>query len=157
MDYLGLGAFFLITFIAAISGGYFRPGDFYKSLNKPSWNPPDWLFAPAWFVLYFMIAIAGWLVWMKDGFALALLIWCIQIVLNALWSYLAFGLNRLDLAFYEVVALWTSIAAFIFAALPIDQTAALLFIPYILWVSFAAALNYTVWQMNPETVPRGRT
>ncbi|SRR6056297_1118818 len=151
-SYLSLAAFFAVTFVAAMSGGYFRPGAFYESLSKPSWNPPDWVFAPAWMVLYVFIAIAGWLVWTKAGYGLAFAIWCVQIVLNTLWSYLAFGINRLDIAFYEVVLLWLSIAAFIIVAWPIDPTAAYLFIPYLMWVTFAAVLNFTVWQMNPRQV-----
>lgn len=150
--YLPLAAFLAVTFIAGLSGGYFRPGEFYASLSKPSWNPPDWVFAPAWMVLYIFIAVGGWLVWTKEGYGATFIVWCVQIVLNTLWSYLAFGINRLDLAFYELILLWLSIAAFILLAWQIDQTAAYLFVPYLMWVTFAGVLNFTVWQMNIRRV-----
>lgn len=153
-EYVAIAVFFAITFIAAMSGGYFRPGEFYDSLAKPSWNPPDWLFPPAWFVLYVFIATAGWLVWDAAGVSTALIVWLVQIVLNMLWSYFAFGKHRFDYAFYDVIALWISIAAFITLAWPINQAAALLFVPYILWVSFAGVLNWTVWRMNPIATAR---
>lgn len=148
-DWIAFGMFFVVTAMAAMTGGFFRPGTWYAGLNKPSWNPPDWLFGPAWTVLYIMIAIAGWRVWEEAGLSLVLGLWVLQLAFNALWSYLAFGLQRLDWAFYEVVFLWLSVGAFALAAWPVEQTAALLFVPYWLWVSFAGFLNWTLWRMNP--------
>lgn len=144
-----IGFFFVVTAMAATTGGLFKPGPWYAGLNKPSWNPPDWLFAPVWSILYLMIAYAGWLVWREAGLTYVIVIWGVQLVFNALWSYLAFGAKRLDLAFYELLFLWLSVSAFTIAAWPIDQTASMLFMPYLLWVSFAGFLNLTVWRMNP--------
>ncbi len=151
--YWSLLGFCAACFLAALSGALFRPGAWYRQLNKPSWQPPDWLFGPVWMVLYGMIAAAGWLVWREAGFAgatLALVLYAVQLVLNALWSALFFGLRRMDLALIEVGALWLSILATLVAFWPIDRTAALLMLPYLAWVSFAAFLNYTVLRLNPS-------
>ena len=138
-------------FAAALSGAIFRPGEWYRRLQKPSWQPPDWLFGPVWMILYGMIAAAGWLVWEAAGAAagLALTLYAIQLVLNAGWSALFFGMRRMDLALIEVGALWLSIAATIAAFWPISQAAAYLMLPYLAWVSFAAFLNYIVLRLNP--------
>ncbi len=147
-----LVAFCVACYGAAMTGGIFRPGAWYRALNKPSWQPPDWLFAPVWMVLYGMIAVSGWFVWREAGWsgaAIALIIFAVQLVLNALWSALFFGLKRMDLALIDVAALWLSVAAMMVTFWPIHQGAALLLIPYLLWVSFAAFLNYTVLRLNP--------
>ena len=148
---LGLLGFFAACFAAASSGAIFKPGDWYEGLAKPPWRPPNWLFAPAWTVLYAMIAVAGWLVWRRAGFAgagTALAIYGVQLLFNAAWSGLFFGLRRPDLAFAELVLLWLSILATILAFAPIDATAAWLMAPYLAWVSFAGALNWSIWQRN---------
>lgn len=152
---LSLLVFCVVSFLAAMSGGIFRPGRWYWNLNKPSWQPPDWLFAPVWMVLYGMIAVAGWLVWeASNGSAvLAMALYGIQLVLNAGWSAIFFGMRRIDLALVEVAFLWLSIAVTMIAFWPISQTAALLLIPYLAWVSFAAFLNYTVLRLNPGMGP----
>lgn len=146
--YYSLGVFILLVFAAAMSGAFFKPGVWYAGLNKPSWTPPDWLFPVAWTVLYLMIAVAGWLVWKSQGLGLALLIWFVHLGFNAAWSYYMFGANRIDLAMYDVTAMWITLAAFIVVAWPISSTASLLMVPYLAWVSFAAALNWRVWQLN---------
>lgn len=146
--WLSLLGFGLLVFVAASTGAQFEPGPWYDALNKPSWTPPNWLFPVAWTILYAMIAVAGWLVWRRAGFGPALAIWGVGLVLNGLWSYLMFGQQRIDLALVDIAALWVATAAFIWAALPIDLRAALLFAPYLAWVSFAAALNFAVWRMN---------
>jgi benzodiazapine receptor len=152
-----LGAFLLACFAAATTGAVFRPGPWYDRLDKPSWTPPDWLFPVAWTLLYIAIGVAPWLVWREAGFAgaaLPLAVWAVQLLLNAAWSWLFFGIRRMDLAFAEVVALWLSIALMIALFLPISATAGLLMIPYLVWVSFAAALNLAVWQRNKDAVGR---
>ncbi len=151
-DILGLMGFFAVCIAAASSGALFRPGQWYESLAKPWWKPPNWLFGPAWTLLYISIAVSGWLVWRKAGFAgaaLPLAIYFVQLILNAIWSGLFFGLRRMDLAFGEVLMLWLSILAVILAFYPVHAEAALMLIPYLCWVSFAAYLNFTVWRMNP--------
>lgn len=148
---LGLIGFFGACFLVATSGAIFRPGDWYENLAKPPWNPPNWLFPPAWTLLYIMIAVAGWLVWRRAGFGgagLALAVYGVQLLLNAGWSALFFGLRRPDLAMAEVVLLWLSILATILLFAPIHATAAWLMVPYLAWVTFAAVLNYSIWQRN---------
>jgi tryptophan-rich sensory protein len=152
-----LAACLLACFAAATTGAVFRPGPWYDQLDKPSWTPPDWAFPVAWTLLYIAIGVAPWLVWREAGFtgaALPLAVWAVQLLLNAAWSWLFFGLRRMDLAFAEVLALWLSIAAMIALFLPISVTAGLLMIPYLVWVSFAAALNLAVWQRNKHAVGR---
>jgi tryptophan-rich sensory protein len=145
---LGLLAFFAACFAAAASGAFFRPGAWYERLAKPRWRPPNWVFPPAWSVLYVCIAVAGWLVWRKAGLGAALGVYAVQLLLNAGWSAVFFGLHRPDWAFAEVAALWLSIIATITVFAPISLGAALLLLPYVAWVTFAAALNLSIWQMN---------
>ncbi|SDF26940.1 MULTISPECIES: TspO/MBR family protein [Thalassobaculum] len=147
----------LIVFIvactaAALTGVLFKPGQWYEQLAKPWWRPPNWLFGPAWTILYAMIAISGWLVWKASSWpamAPALTIYGVQLLLNAGWSPLFFGLRRPDLAFYELLLLWTSILATIIAFLPISPLAAGLLVPYLAWVTFAGALNLSIVRLNP--------
>ncbi|MCA4919305.1 MAG: tryptophan-rich sensory protein [Roseomonas sp.] len=148
----GFLGFLGACFAAAASGAIFTPGPWYDALKKPRWCPPNWLFAPAWGVLFLMIAIAGWLIWEAVGFsdgALALSLYALQLVLNAAWSGIFFGMRRMDLAFGELCLLWLSILACIIVFWPIDVRAALLMVPYLAWVSFAGALNFTMWRLNP--------
>ena len=143
--------FIAACFFAALTGALFRPGDWYERLVKPAWRPPNRLFAPVWTVLYFTIAISGWLVWREAGFAsaaLPLAIYALQLVLNAAWTPLFFGLHRPDLGFIDIVLVWLSIIATIAFFFPIDAAAALLLLPYLAWVTFAAALNFAVWRLN---------
>ncbi len=153
---LVLAGFLLACFVVATTAAVFRPDAWYEALRKPSWNPPNWLFPPAWTVLYIMIAVSGWLVWRElgcAGAALPLAVFVVQLVLNGLWSPIFFGMKRLDLAFYELTILWVSIVACILLFAPISATAAWLLVPYLAWVSFAGLLNYTVWKLNAEEVP----
>jgi translocator protein len=135
-------------FVTALSGAVFKPGDWYKRLRKPSWNPPNWLFGPAWAVLYICIAIAGYLVWSEVGFGTAMAVYGVQLVTNAAWSGLFFGMQRPDYGFYGIAALWLSILACIVVFAPISATAMWLMIPYISWVTFAGFLNWNLWRMN---------
>lgn len=144
----GLLGFFAAVALVAGSGILFKPGAWYESLKRPSWRPPNWAFGPAWTVLYAMIAVAGWLVWRKVGFGPALLVYAVQLLLNAGWSAVFFGLRRPGLALGELTLLWLSIIATIAAFLPIDALAAGLLLPYLAWVTFAGALNRSIWRMN---------
>jgi benzodiazapine receptor len=111
---LGFFGFCAAVIVVASTGAIFRPGEWYKALKKPSWRPPDWLFGPAWTVLYLTIAIAGWLVWRDFGFGKAsgaLTLYFLQLLLNILWSPLFCGLKRPDIAMAEIVVLWFAIAA----------------------------------------------
>lgn len=147
----GLIFWLAITFAAAWVGSRFMPGEWYASLNKPSWNPPNWIFAPVWTVLYLLMATAAWLVWRRLGFGgawPALGLFIVQLVLNALWSYLFFGLHRLDLAFYDIMALWMSIFAVMVLFWRVNFAGAVIMLPYLAWVSFAAFLNFALWRLN---------
>jgi tryptophan-rich sensory protein len=110
-----------------------------------------------WTVLYLMIAVAGWLIWREAGFAgagLPLAVYALQLVLNAAWSPLFFGLHRPDLGFVDIVLVWLSIIATIVLFYPIHVGAALLLVPYLAWVTFATALNFAVWRLNSAVVPQ---
>ncbi|MFN0217859.1 MAG: TspO/MBR family protein [Hyphomicrobium sp.] len=149
MAYYGsLAVFLALVFAAASSGAIFQTGAWYEQLNKPEWTPPNWVFPVAWSVMYLMIAIAGWFAWRAGGMSLAIVIWGVGLLLNALWSYVMFGRHDITLALVDVVGLWLATAAFIVAAWGLDQRAAYLFMPYLAWVTFAGALNLAVWRMN---------
>ena len=151
--YLVLFGFIAVNTLAASSGAFFRPGQWYDGLSKPSWRPPNWLFGPVWMVLYGMIAFSGWLVWRQEGFVgapLALTLYAVQLILNALWSAVFFGMRRLGLAFVEMLFLWLAIVANILAFYQINENAALLLVPYLFWVSFAMMLNFDIWRRNPQ-------
>jgi len=147
---MALLIFTLLTFAAASTGAIFKPDTWYKNLNKPRWTPPNIVFPIVWTLLYIMIAAAGWLVWREPNNGLALAFWALQWVFNASWSWLFFGRRRMDLGFADICLLWASAAGFILAAWPVSPLAALLFVPYLIWVSIAAALNLTVWRLNAE-------
>lgn len=142
--------FVLIVLATASSGAIFKPGEWYESLRKPGWTPPKWAFPVVWTILYVFIGYAGWLVWTIAGWSLPMALWGPQIVANALWSYFFFGMRRMDVALVDVAILWLSIAVFIVAAWPVAPLASLLFLPYLAWVTAAAALNYSVRRLNPE-------
>jgi benzodiazapine receptor len=135
----------------------FRPGNWYEQLRKPAWRPPNWVFPPAWTFLYLTIAVSGWLVWRTSGFAGAAFpfaIYLVQLILNASWSPIFFGMGRPDLAFIEVVMLWLSIIATIAAFHRVNAVAAWLLLPYLAWVTFAAALNLAIWRLNRGPLSR---
>lgn len=146
--YLPLGAFLVLVFIAATTGGLFQPGPWYASLAKPSWTPPNWLFPVAWTVLYTMIAVAGWKVWQAEGIRAALVVWGIGLAFNMAWSWIMFGRQEIGLALIDLILLWIAIVTFMLLAWPVSRTAVYLFVPYFFWVSFAGALNFAVWRLN---------
>ena len=149
-----LMAFIGICALAASSGALFPPGRWYESLRKPSWRPPNWLFGPAWTVLYAMIAVAGWLVWTAAGPGERLVpmsVYGLQLVLNAVWSGIFFGMKRMKLALGEMALLWLSIAVNIAVFWPVHKVAALMLVPYLAWVSFAFMLNRALVKLNPDS------
>ncbi len=147
-NWIALAAFLLAVGLAAAFGATYRPGDWYLSLAKPSWTPPNSVFGPVWTLLYIMIAIAGWLVWRQSAMSSAMIAWLVALVLNAAWSYLFFGRQQIGAALVDIAALWCAIAAFIVLARGLSPLASLLFVPYLLWVSFASALNAAIWRLN---------
>ena len=124
----------------------------YTALAKPSWTPPGAVFAPVWTALYFLMALAAWLVWRKAGglaaARLPLALFAVQLALNAAWSILFFGLRMPGLAFGELVLLWVAIAATLAAFRRVLPAAGLLLAPYLAWVTFAGALNFALWRLN---------
>ncbi|MBB5868156.1 tryptophan-rich sensory protein [Allocatelliglobosispora scoriae] len=120
----------------------------YGQLAQPSWAPPSWLFGPVWTVLYIMIAVSGWLVWRKVGFGTAIVVYGVQLVLNAIWTPLFFGGNHYGLAFAEIVVMWLAIGATVALFWRVSRPAAYLLLPYWAWVTFASALNFSIWQLN---------
>lgn len=125
--------------------------DWYQNLNKPSWNPPPYIFGPVWIVLYLMMAIALWLMWTQPNTPRrrkATTLFAVQLFLNFWWSIIFFRFHLPGWAFIEICALWLFINASMFAAAPVCKKSAWLLLPYICWVSFAAILNYAVYSLN---------
>jgi benzodiazapine receptor len=153
----GLMAWLGISFIAAAIGAAasIDAAPFYAQLVRPDWAPPSSVFGPVWTALYALMGIAAWLVWRTGGFRRArgaLSLFLTQLALNALWSWLFFGWQRGALAFADILVLWVLILATLIAFWRVRRLAGGLLIPYLLWVSFASALNYAVWQLNPQSL-----
>lgn len=151
---IGLLAALVLCYGAAALGGLFGAAGaegWYAGLAKPSWTPPPWLFGPVWTILYAMMAVAVWLVWLqrrRQRVARPIVVFAVQLAFNAAWTPLFFGLHRPDLAFVDIVLLWLVLAVTVRLFLKHTVAAALLLIPYLLWVSFAAALNFAIWRLN---------
>ena len=150
-----LAASVVLCMLAGFVGRIFttpKIDGWYAGLNKPSFNPPGWLFGPVWTALYVMMAIALYLVWRKGlaakGVKVALAVFLVQLALNALWSFAFFGAESPLAGLVVIVALWAMIAASIAAFAPISRAAAALLVPYILWVTFAAILNASIYLLN---------
>ena len=153
-DAAGLIVLLLICYGVAAAGSLstFRSlVDWYPTLQKPSFNPPNSVFGPVWSVLYTMMAVSAWLVWRSgplQSTRLPLGLFAVQLVLNLGWSLIFFGQRNPGLAFAEIVALWLSILATIVAFWRVKPTAGAILIPYLCWVSFASALNFAIWRLN---------
>lgn len=133
-------------------GGFATAGSvntWFAGLAKPSFNPPSFVFGPVWTFLYILIGISGYLAWSAKAPRSSMAIYALQLALNLGWSLVFFGLRRPDLAFIEILALWVSIIANVLAFWKVHRTAALLLLPYLGWVSFAAVLNFAIWRLNP--------
>lgn len=144
----------LCVAVGAVAGLATASGvrDWYPTIEKPSWTPPNALFGPVWTLLYALIGGSLYLLWRAGSTGRdnrpALVLFALQLALNAGWSFLFFTLRSPALALAEIVLLWLAIVATIVAARPLSRLAALLFAPYLLWVSFALALNAAVWRLN---------
>jgi benzodiazapine receptor len=152
---IGIAGWVLLSFAAAAVGGVAsaNAADFYGQLSKPSWAPPSYLFGPVWSVLYFMMGLAAGLVWRARGFAgapTALALFVVQLVVNGLWTWTFFAWRDGTLAFVTIVVLLMMIVATLLTFARIRPLAAALLVPYLLWVGYATALTYTVWQLNPR-------
>ncbi len=144
-----------LCFAAAAVGGMVTVPNipnWYAGLNKPAFQPPNWVFGPAWTVLYIVMAVAAWLVWRSAGPGrrrLPIAWFAIQLALNAIWSPLFFGAHRVLPALLDIGLLWIAIVATIRTFWPVNRTAGLLMLPYLAWVSFAGLLNLAIWRLNP--------
>jgi benzodiazapine receptor len=150
----GLAGWLLLAFAAAAIGaiGSAQAGTFYQQLVRPAWAPPAWLFAPVWTALYLLMAIAAWLVWRAHGLrraGTALGLFLLQLVANAMWSWLFFVWRQGSLAFAEILLLWVLIVATIVSFRRLQAVAAALLLPYLAWVTFASVLTYSMWELNP--------
>ncbi len=149
--WLGLVVWIWVAMSAGLVGARFLPGAWYAGLAKPAWTPPNAVFPIVWPILYIMMGWAAARVWFRAGVGpakLALGLWCAQLVLNALWSWLFFGLHEPGVAFFDLVLLWAAILATVRAFGRHDRPAALLLLPYLAWVTFAGALNLATWRLN---------
>jgi translocator protein len=152
---VGLVGWLVVSFVAAAIGAAasIQAAPFYAQLVRPDWAPPGSIFGPVWTVLYALMGIAAWLVWRVGGFRAAksaLTLFLVQLAFNALWSWLFFGWQRGGLAFADILLLWVLIVATLISFWRIRPLAGALLVPYLLWVSFASVLNYSVWQLNPQ-------
>lgn len=143
-------ALFLLVVVGggALVGASNVPGEWYQSLDKPVFNPPNWVFGPVWTVLYVMIAVAGWRTWSRTRTGGAMTAWWLQLGLNFLWSPLFFTAQSPGVALIVVVSMLAAILAFIALSWNRDRLSALLFLPYAAWVAFASVLNASIWWLN---------
>lgn len=156
-EWLGLagwiGLCFLVAALGAVASAQAKT--FYGQLAQPVWAPPPYLFGPVWSVLYLLMAIAAWLVWCRGGFAaqrIALWLFIAQLLPNALWSWLFFAWQQGALAFLDIALLWSLIAATAILFYRTRPLAGVLLVPYLAWVTFASALNLSLWQLNPQVL-----
>jgi tryptophan-rich sensory protein len=153
-DMLGLAGFVALCLLVSVLGGAVTATSvdaWYQTIEKPPFNPPDWLFAPVWISLFIMMAIAGWRIWKRAGFGaekLAFTLFATQLVLNLAWSVLFFGLQQIGLALVEICLLLITIVATAIVFWRVDRVAGMLFVPYVLWVGFATLLNASLFLLN---------
>lgn len=153
-DIAGLLAFLVICLAVLAAGGAATAssvGTWYQALQKPPFNPPDWLFAPVWTALYVMMAVAGWRVWRAHGLRgarPAVALFGTQLALNLAWSFVFFGYRLIGAALLEIVVLLMAIVATTILFWKHDRLAGMLFVPYAGWVAFATILNFALWQLN---------
>lgn len=148
--WLWLAFWVVLSLLPGAFGSQFLPGEWYAALEKPAWTPPSWVFGPVWIALYIMMGIAAWLIWdrYRSVARVALTLFALQLIANAAWSWLFFGLRSLSLAFVDIALLWVLILATAVAFWRLRPAAGALLLPYAAWVTFAAALNFTIWRLN---------
>lgn len=153
----GLIAWLALCFLTSAVGAAasLRAQAFYAELQLPHWAPPGWVFGPVWTTLFAMMAVAAWLVWRRGGLRanrVALALFLAQLAANGLWSWLFFAWRQAAWSFADIVLLWGLIAATFGLFFRVDKRAAVLLAPYLLWVTFAAVLNFSIWRMNPSVL-----
>ena len=149
--FVGLLVWGGLTAAAALFGSQFQAGPWYDEIAKPSWTPPSATFGIVWPILYVLMAVAAWMVWRTSGFrgaTAALSLYVIQLIMNAAWPWLFFGEQLFGVAFGEIVVLWFAIIGTIILFWRHNKWAGMMLLPYIVWVTFASALNFTIWQLN---------
>jgi benzodiazapine receptor len=151
MDWALFTIFLAACGAAATTGSMFMPGAWYRGLSKPSWTPPNWVFPVAWTVLYLSSAVAAARVAPLEGAAYGMAFWAMQIAFNTLWTPVFFGLHRIRAAFVIMIGLWIAVAGTMVSFWQLDWIAGALFVPYLVWVTVAGALNASVWLRNPDT------
>ncbi|WP_240162795.1 TspO/MBR family protein [Paraburkholderia sp. Cy-641] len=124
-------------------------GGLVRGTAKPAFNPPNWVFPPVWSVLYVLMAFSAWRVWKRDGLSAAIVLWVVQLVFNAAWMWLFFGLHRPEMALTDIVILLVLIVMLTGVFWRRDRLAGVMLMPYVIWVAYAALLNYALWQLNP--------
>ncbi len=154
MDWMLFLTFLAACGAAAATGAMIQPGEWYDALKKPFWTPPSWVFPVVWTTLYILMAWSAMRVAVLEGVEgtaqmQALAFWALQIALNTLWTPVFFGLKRMKAGMAVMVCLWLSVAATTLAFLSVDVIAGLMFLPYLVWVSIAGTLNFTVIRLNP--------
>ncbi len=146
---LALAGFIVITFCAPLLSIGSMPDAWYEAIQKPAWNPSPKLFGPVWTLLYTLMAIAAWLVWKRVGFSRPLVLYFVQLALNAAWTPIFFGAHQLGWALIEIVVMWIAILLTLLSFRRVNPKSGWLFVPYLAWVSFATFLNFTLWRLNP--------
>jgi tryptophan-rich sensory protein len=151
-QWLVLAGFILVCLVTGGLGGWVTAQsvtDWYPTLVKPSWNPPNWIFGPVWTALYLMMAVAAWLVWRSDGnIRAAMILFFSQLALNFAWSFLFFGARSPWLGLMDIAMLWLALVITVIVFFQKSAAAGLLMLPYLVWVSFAAILNLAIWRLN---------
>lgn len=153
-DLLGLGGFLVLCLAISAIGGWVTAdsvGSWYGTLQKPVFNPPVWLFAPVWTLLYLMIALAGWRVWRRVGLSGTrdgMVAYSAQLALNLAWSFLFFGGRLIGVALAEILLLLVVISVNAVLFWRTDRLAGWLLVPYAAWVAFACVLNFALWRLN---------
>jgi len=155
MDWLAFAIFLLASGGAATTGAMFPPGPWYETLDKPNWVPPNWAFPLVWTILYLASSFAAARIAVLPGSGLALAFWAMQIAFNTLWSPVFFGLRNFRASMVVMAFLWIAVAGTMVSFFTLDLLAGLLFVPYLIWVSVAGALNYSVTARNPDVRPIG--
>lgn len=158
MDLFAFFVFLAATACAAATGMLFPPGDWYRSLQKPRWVPPNWVFPVVWTSLYILMAVAGARVVARlhdapEAAGIALAFWGAQIAANTLWTPVFFGLRRLRAALPVMGMLWVTVAGAVVTHWQVDTLAGLMLLPYLVWVTIAGALNLSIVRLNPGVAP----
>lgn len=149
---VALAGFVALAFVPTLGAVVARPDAWYQALARPSWNPPPWVFGPVWTTLYATMGLAAWRVWLRGGWCRPLAWWGLQLLLNAAWTPVFFGLHLLGASVVVIVALWLALATTVASFARVDRIAAWTLVPCLAWVTFAAALDAAIWWANRPAI-----